>query len=190
MLDNSTTSNTHAAKAMEDRPVEATHSGHVGVSVERVHVTTSKSVKESLPVFSGELVDLISGALRNLDFLLLRSAITTEPANATDEDSHLVDKDNFVLLIARLGLEDDEGTLSLVVDALDATSVGKSSRGRNLLLDLKVLLTVKEHHGVELEAWNSADNLCNGTLDSVNVKKIKKEISRRSFYHQKVLVLR
>lgn len=141
---------------MEDRLLESTHGGELGVDVKRV-VVTAQTVDGCL-LLGGLLLDdsvgcaLGDGVSGGGGTAVAGLGVAAEAAGPAEEDGHLVVED--VLsggLVNGGGCRLDDGS-GAFVDDFDELGVRHEGGGGGdgVLADLKVLLAVEEHHGVEV----------------------------------------
>ena len=138
---------------MQDRRVEATHLGELGIRVQRVLVA-GQTVDQRLLRKRARLRDDVGCALRRL-VARLGTGLTTKATLAAREHGEVVGEELLSgALLLRIHLEHDQGRLALVVEARDATLTHHLGSHRNRLVDLDHLLSVEDHGEVDLDARN------------------------------------
>lgn len=143
-------SDTGAAETVDDRAFETAEAGHVGVHVKGIEVSV-QAVEEGLVGGAGAFNDSIGGACG--DFRVLHDGIASLVAIASDASNHEGAED-LAEHLAIVGILDQRllcklshlALVSHVGNALLHTQLDVSGDG---LIELKVLLSIEEHHRVE-----------------------------------------
>jgi len=183
-LDDELAGNTIGAETVQNRLVESSHSSHVGVNVQGVSVT-SQSVEDSLVGNGLILNNLISNSFRDLGHNSVRISLEAKSTKASDEETHVVNKqgDSLAIIANFVGgdFKGDESTLALVGDIRDSASSNKLDVGLDGLEEFDFVFTVKKHHGVE---FGHARAFSQGNKDLFD----KEEGGTNSWENSKVLV--
>jgi len=107
------------AEAVEDRNLESSHSRHLGVDMERVHISV-ESVEEGLVLGSRLLEGSAGCSLWDRRIVNLESSLMAEATRGSNEYD-LVDLSNELLgfLVGNLGFVDNHERLAFVLDVGD-----------------------------------------------------------------------
>lgn len=152
-LNNSSSTDTIEAQSVKNWLIEATHGGHIGVSMEWVDVT-SQSVEQGLVSNSLFFDNLIRLSFRDLGKSTSGFSLVAEATKSSNKESHSVNEDwgSSALLVDFVSghFEGDEGSLALVSDIGDSSGGDELNVGLDGLEDFDLVFTVQNHHGIEL----------------------------------------